>query len=339
MAMKGLPSRSKDASTHGSATREPTFAGKVKNFLLPMSRVLALLLLSLVITTLNPNFLKATNLINILRQAAPQVIVAIGMTVVLLTGGIDLSVGSAMTLASVVAGHFLTQTEGVPWQVAVAAGLAAGAGVGLMNGLMVAKIKLPAPIATYGMLWIGRGLSFAIMGPSPYYGFAEGFRKLGRGLWLGFPIPIWIMGLVVGFMFFILKYTTFGRRVYAVGANIDAARASGIRSDRILLWVYVLSGLLAAVAGLLLTARLNAVDQDIGEPFLLPAIASPVMGGTSMAGGEGSVGGSVIGSLLMVVLLNGMNLLNIPSLWQQLALGLVMLAAVWLDVVTKRKRL
>jgi len=315
-----------------------SFSEKIKTVLNSSSRILALLILSLVIAFLNPDFLKFTNLVNILRQASPQIIVAIGMTIVLLTGGIDLSVGSTMTVASVVSGFFLTQVNNLPWQYAALAGLLAGASIGLLNGLMIAKIRLPAPIATYGMLWFGRGLSFALMGANPFYGFANGFRNLGRGYWLGIPIPICIMTVIVLVMVLILRKTVFGRRVYAVGSNADAAKASGIRSDRILITVYILSGLLAALAGLLLTARLNAVDQDIGEPYLLPALASPIMGGTSMAGGEGSVGGSIIGSLIMVVMLNGMNLLNISSLWQQLAIGLVMLLSVWLDVNMRRKR-
>ena len=315
-----------------------SFLEKIKTLINSSSRILALLILSLIIAFLNQDFLKFTNLINILRQASPQIIVAIGMTVVLLTGGIDLSVGSTMTLASVVSGFFLTQVDGLPWQYAALAGLLSGAAIGLLNGLMIAKIRLPAPIATYGMLWFGRGLSFALMGANPFYGFANGFRNLGRGYWLGIPIPICIMAGIVLIMVLILRKTVFGRRVYAVGSNADAAKASGIRSDRILIIVYILSGLLAALAGLLLTARLNAVDQDIGEPYLLPALASPIMGGTSMAGGEGSVGGSIIGSLIMVVMLNGMNLLNISSLWQQLAIGLVMLLSVWLDVNMRKKR-
>jgi ribose transport system permease protein len=310
---------------------------KIKEALLPMSRVIALLLLSLCITLLNPNFLKAANIVNVLRQAAPQVIVAIGMTFVLLTGGIDLSVGAVMTLSSVVSAFFLTQVPGMSWPFVALAGLATGMCVGALNGLIVTKIRLASPVATYGMMWIGRGLSFAIMGASPFFGFASGFRFIGRGLWLGLPMPIWIMGAVVLLMFFLLRYTATGRRIYAVGANPDAARASGIKADRVLLGAYVLSGLLAALAGLLLTARMNAVDQDLGDPYLLPAIASPVMGGTSMAGGEGSVGGSVVGALIMVVLLNGMNLLNLPSLWQQFALGVVVILAVWFDVSMKRR--
>lgn len=311
--------------------------GRIKSSLNSISRIVTLLLLSLLIALLNPNFLKMTNLVNILRQASPQIIAAIGMTVILLTGGIDLSVGSTMTVASVVTGYFLTQVDALPWQYAAIAGLAAGAGIGLMNGLMIAKIRLPSPIATYGMLWFGRGLSFALMGANPFYGFANGFRKFGRGYWLGIPIPICVMVVVVILMVFLLRATVFGRRIYAVGSNADAAKASGIRSDRILILAYVLSGLLAALAGLLLTARLNAVDQDIGEPYLLPALASPIMGGTSMAGGEGTIGGSIIGSLIMVVILNGMNLLNISSLWQQLAIGVVMLISVWIDVTMRRR--
>jgi ribose transport system permease protein len=312
---------------------------RMKSSLTSLSRILTLVLLAILIAILNPNFLKTTNLVNILRQASPQIIAAIGMTIVLLTGGIDLSVGSTMTLASVVSGYFLTQVASLPWQWAALAGLATGAAIGLLNGLMIAKIRLPAPIATYGMLWFARGLSFALMGTNPFYGFADGFRKFGRGYWLGIPIPIWVMVGVAVVMVFILRKTIFGRRVYAVGSNGDAAKASGIRSDRILILVYVLSGLLAALAGLLLTARLNAVDQDIGEPYLLPALASPIMGGTSMAGGEGTIGGSIIGSLIMVVILNGMNLLNISSLWQQLVIGIVMLFSVWIDVIMRRKDL
>jgi len=315
---------------------ERSVVARLKTILQPLSRVIALFLLALVITLLNPNFLKAANIVNVLRQAAPQIIMATGMTCVLLTGGIDLSVGSVMTLASVVAAYFLTQKPSLPWPIAALAGLGIGVCTGLINGLIVAKVKLQPPLATYGMLWIARGLSFAIMGASPFFGFPAGFRYLGRGVWAGLPFPIWIMVFVVVLMFLLLRFTTTGRKIYAVGANPKAAEASGIRNNRVILVAYVLSGLLAACAGLLLTARMNAVDQNLGEPYLLPAIASPVMGGTSMYGGEGTVGGSVIGALIMVVLLNGMNLLNLSSLWQQFALGIVVVLAVWFDVSMKR---
>lgn len=308
-----------------------------RSFLMRFSRILALLLLALLITTLNPNFLRPTNLINIVRQASPQIIVAVGMTVVLLTGGIDLSQGAVITLGSIVAGYFLTQTT-LPWPVAFVAGLATGAVIGLVNAFMVAKVRLPPAIATYGMLWVGKGLAFAVMGASPFYGFCDPYRYMGRGVTLGIPAPIWIMVLIVIAVYLMLRYTTFGRNIYALGANPRAAQASGIRTMWVTVGVFVLSGVLAALAGQILCARLNAVDQDIGDPFLLPAIASPVMGGTSMAGGQGGVGGTVIGALIMVVLINGMNLLGISSLWQQFAIGLVVVLAVGFDLWMKRRQ-
>jgi len=310
---------------------------RIKTFLFRFSRVLALSLLSVGIAALNPNFLKTSNLTNVVRQASPQIIMAVGMMVVLLTGGIDLSVGSVVTLASVVSGYVLTQTE-LPWAVGLLAGLATGVFSGLVTGLMVAKVKLPPPIASYGMLWIDTGLAFAIMGASPFFGFCDAFRYMGRGVLLGIPLPIWIMVAVSVLVFLLLKYTTLGRCIYAVGANPAAARASAIRVDRTLLCAYMLSGLLAALAGQVLCARLNAVDQGMGAPFLLPAIASPVMGGTSMTGGQGGVGGTVVGGLIMLVLANGMNLLGISSVWQQFVIGLVVVLAVWLDVAMKKRR-
>lgn len=308
----------------------------VRSFLLRFSRVLALVLLSMVVAALNPNFLKISNLINILRQASPQIIISAGMTIVLLTGGIDLSMGSVVTLASIVAGYVLTQTK-LHWTLAIVSALGSGVLCGLVSGLLVAKVKLPSAIATYGMLWVGRGLAFAIMGAFPYFGFPNAFRYIGRGILLGIPVPIWIMSAISLMIYLFLRYTTLGRSIYAVGANPYAAKASGLRIDRILIYTYMLSGVLAGLGGIILTARLNAVDQDIGAPFLLPAIASPVMGGTSMTGGRGGIGGTIIGTLIMTVLVNAMNLLRISSLWQQFAIGLVVVLAVWLDTWIKKK--
>jgi ribose transport system permease protein len=308
----------------------------LKGFLLRFSRIGALLLMGFVITLLNPNFLKATNLINVLRTASPQIIISIGMTFVMLTGGIDLSIGSVVTVASVVAGYFLTNTD-FPWIVAVIASLGVGALSGLLTGLLISVVKLPPAVASYGMLWVGRGIAFAIMGATPFFGFPDGFRYLGRGVLLGIPTPIWIVFFLSIIFIFFLKFTTLGRSFYALGANPHAARASGLKVMRTLIWAYMLSGALAAMGGIILTARLNAVDQDLGAPFLLPAIASPVMGGTSMTGGQGGVGGTIIGSLIMIVVANGMNLIEIPSLWQQLVIGIVVVLAVWFDVLTRKK--
>jgi ribose transport system permease protein len=309
---------------------------RVKTFLMQFSRVLALFALSAAITTLNHNFLQPQNLINVVRQASPQIMMAVGMTLVMLTANIDLSQGAVMTLSSV-ASAYLLKRVGVEWWLASLAGLGVAALCGLVTALMVAKIRLPSPIATYGMLWIARGAAYAIGGSEPIFGFPAQFRSLGRGHWMGLPMPIWIMGLMVIAGFLFLKYTTLGRSMYAVGAGQAAAVASGIQVERTLLWTFTISALMAGLAGIILCARLNAVDQNMGDAYLLPSLAGPVMGGTSMAGGQGGVGGAVIGSLIMVVLINGMNLLNVSSLWQQLAVGLIVVLAVWFDGWMKRR--
>lgn len=308
----------------------------INNFLSRLSRIGIVLILSLGITLLNPNFLNLQNIINMFRQAAPQIIIAIGMTFVMLTGGIDLSLGSVVTLSSVVAAYFLTQTE-MPWATAIFAALGAGISTGIITGLLISIIKLPPAVASYGMLWVANGIAYAIMGVNPFFDFDDRFRYIGRGALLGIPVPIWIVVVLsISFMFF-LKFTRLGRNFYALGANPHAARASGLKVRSILLWAYALSGLLAAVGGIILTARLNAVDQGLGAPFLLPAIASPVMGGTSMAGGKGGIGGTIIGSLILIVVANGMNLVGIESLWQQLVIGVVVILAVWFDVLLGKK--
>lgn len=324
-------------ASHGPATQESEATGgkAVRSIAVASLRVVGLLGLGALVAILNPNFLKTSNLINIVRQASFQIILSIGMTLVLLTGGIDLSVGSVMTVGSAVSGYILTQTS-LPWWMAIVGSLASGLALGLVGGWLVAKVKLPSPVATYGMLWVARGISYGIMG-AVLYGFCDEFRYIGRGVALGIPVPIWIMAALVIASSLFLKYTTLGRSIYAVGANPSAAKVSGIRADRALMWAYAASGVLAALAGTMLTARLNAVDQDIGVPFLLPAIASPVMGGTSMGGGRGGIGGAVIGSLIMLVLANGMNLLGISSLWQQFAIGTIMVLAVWLDQIIGRR--
>jgi ribose transport system permease protein len=322
-----------------SAVFEKTNKSEKKNltdFLVRFSRVGILLILSLGITMLNPDFLKVTNISNVIRTASPQIIIAFGMTFVMLTGGIDLSLGSAVTLTSVVAGYFLTQLD-VPWFFAVVASLLVGALSGVIIGLLISIVKLPPAVASYGMLWVDRGLAFAIMGAKPFFDFHEDFRYFGRGSFLGVPVPIWIVVIITIALMLLLKFTTIGRKFYALGANSYAARASGLEVKKIILQAYIFSGVLAAIGGLILAARLNAVDQDLGAPFLMPAIASPVMGGTSMTGGQGGVGGTVIGALIMIVVTNGMNLLGISSLWQQFVTGVVVILAVWFDILMRKR--
>jgi ribose transport system permease protein len=293
------------------------------------SRLLVLGLLCVVLTIASPVFLTTTNVLNILRVASLLVILAIGQTVVILTAGIDLSIGSVLTLSSVIAA--LALKAGVPLPLAVAAGLVAGAVLGFLNGLMVAIVKLPPFIATYGMMWVAAGFAVVLLKGHVIYGFEEDFRFLGVGSMMGVPMPIVLMVAMWVPSYLLLRHTTFGRSLYAVGANQEAARLSGIKKDQTLMLAYTLSGLLAAAAGLVFVARLNASEAGMGANLLLPAIAAVVIGGTSLFGGEGGIVGTLIGALIMTIVQNGMNLLGIESVWQGVVLGALIVVAVLVD--------
>jgi ribose transport system permease protein len=293
------------------------------------SRLLVLGLLCAVLTIASPVFLTTTNVLNILRVASLLVILAIGQTVVILTAGIDLSIGSVLTLASAITA--LALKAGIPLPLAVAAGLVVGAALGFLNGLMVAVVKLPPFIATYGMMWVAAGFAVVLLKGHVVYGFDEDFRFLGVGNVMGVPMPIVLMVAMWVPSYLLLRHTTFGRSLYAVGANQEAARLSGIKKDQILMLAYTLSGLLAAAAGLVFVARLNASEAGMGANLLLPAIAAVVIGGTSLFGGEGGIVGTLIGALIMTIVQNGMNLLGIESVWQGVVLGALIIVAVLVD--------
>ena len=293
------------------------------------SRFFVLILLCIALTLASPVFLTGTNALNVLRVASLLVILGIGETIVILTAGIDLSIGAVLTLSSVIAAAGIKAD--VPLPLALASGLAVGAGLGFLNGLMVAVVKLPAFIATYGMLWVASGFAVVLLKGHVIYGFKEDFRFLGVGNLMGIPMPIIIMVILWIPAYLLMRRTTFGRSLYAVGANQEAARLSGIKKDRTLILAYTLSGLLAAAAGLVYVARLNASEAGIGANMLLPAIAAVVIGGTSLFGGEGGIVGTLIGALIMTIVQNGMNLLGIESVWQGVVLGALIVVAVLLD--------
>ena len=293
------------------------------------SRLIVLVLLCIILTVTSPVFLTGTNVLNVLRVASLLVILAMGETIVILTAGIDLSIGSVLTFSSVIAATMLKAD--FPLSLALVSGLAVGAALGLLNGLMVAVVKLPAFIATYGMLWVASGFAVVILKGHVIYGFKESFRFLGVGNFMGIPMPIIIMMALWIPTYLLLRRMTFGRSLYAVGANPEAARLSGIKKDRTLIIAYTLSGFLAAAAGLLYVSRLNASEAGIGANMLLPAIAAVVIGGTSLFGGEGGIVGTLIGALIMTIVQNGMNLLGIESVWQGVILGALIAAAVLLD--------
>jgi ribose transport system permease protein len=293
------------------------------------SRLFVLVLLCIALTAASPVFLTGTNALNVLRVASLLVILGIGQTFVILTAGIDLSIGSVLTISSVIAA--LGLKAGMPLPLALASGLVVGAALGFLNGLMVAVVKLPPFIATYGMLWVAAGFAVVLLKGHVIYGFEEDFRFLGVGNLMGVPMPIVIMVALWVPAYLLLRRTTFGRSLYAVGANQEAARLSGVKKDRILILAYTLSGFLAAAAGLVYVARLNASEAGIGANMLLPAIAAVVIGGTSLFGGEGGIVGTLIGALIMTIVQNGMNLLGVESVWQGVVLGALIVVAVLLD--------
>jgi ribose transport system permease protein len=293
------------------------------------SRLFVLVLLCLVLTLASPVFLTGTNALNVLRVASLMVILGIGETIVILTAGIDLSIGSVLTISSVIAAMALK--AGVPLPVALVSGVAVGAALGFLNGLMVAVVKLPPFIATYGMMWVASGFAVVLLKGQVIYGFNEDFRFLGVGTLMGIPMPIIIMVVLWIPTYLLMRRTTFGRSLYAVGANQEAARLSGVKKDQTLILAYTSSGVLAAAAGLVYVARLNASEAGIGVNMLLPTIAAVVIGGTSLFGGEGGIVGTMIGALIMTIVQNGMNLLGIESVWQGVVLGALIVIAVLLD--------
>ena len=293
------------------------------------SRLFVLILLGIALTLASPVFLTGTNALNVLRVASLLVILGIGETIVLLTAGIDLSIGSVLTLSSVIAAAAIKAD--VPLPLALASGLAVGASLGLLNGLMVAVVKLPSFIATYGMMWVASGFAVVLLKGQVIYGFEEDYRFLGVGNLMGIPMPIIIMVVLWIPAYLLLRRTTFGRSLYAVGANQEAARLSGVKKDRTLILAYTLSGFLSAAAGLVYVSRLNAAEAGIGANMLLPVIAAVVIGGTSLFGGEGGIVGTLIGALIMTIVQNGMNLLGIESVWQGVVLGALIVVAVILD--------
>jgi len=298
--------------------------------------LIGLVVLCLVLWALTPFFLTVSNLLNIAEQTSINAIVAAGMTFVILSGGIDLSVGSIVALSGVVLG--LSLHAGYSPLVALPVMIAAGVLAGATNGLLIDRGRLPPFIVTLGMMSIARGAALLITEGRPISGFEESFRALATAR-VGFvPAPVLIMATVYLVAHFVLTRTTFGRYVYAIGGNEDAARLSGVRIHLHKPAIYAVSGLTSALAAMILTARLNSAQPIAGTMYELDAIAATVIGGTSLMGGEGTLAGTLIGALIMGVLRNGLNLLGVSSFLQQIVIGGVIVGAVLVDTVLKRPR-
>ena len=293
-------------------------------------------LLVLLLWALSPFFLTVSNLSNVLEQTSINAVIAVGMTFVILSGGIDLSVGSLVALSGVALAAALR--AGAPLPVALLAGVATGSAAGLCNGLLITRGKLPPFIATLGMMSVARGVALMLAEGRPISGFSEGFRAIATERLLAIPGPVLITIVIYAVAHFVLTRTVFGRVTYAIGGNEEAARLSGVPVRAYKTAVYGVAGLASAAAAVVLTARLNSAQPTAGTMYELDAIAATVIGGSSLLGGEGSLTGTLIGALIMGVLRNGLNLLNVSSFLQQVVIGVVIIGAVAVDMGLKRKR-
>lgn len=298
--------------------------------------LMVFLILFVLLTLITNTFFTSRNLINVLKQVSINGIISVGMMCVLLTGGIDLSVGSIVALSGIVATTFAHPGE-YPVIVPIILGVLAGAACGVVNGTLVAFLNLPAFIATLGMLSVASGVALVLSKGRPISNLSEQFRYIGGGTILGLPILIYILAAVFLIGYLILSWTKFGRYLYAIGGNEDAAKASGLSVARIKLFVYMISGICAGLAGTVLASRINAGQPNSGEGYELDAIAAVVIGGTSLNGGIGKVSGTILGVLIVGVINNGMDLLNISSYYQKIVKGSNIVLAVLLDRITKNK--
>lgn len=304
-----------------------------KEWLIEQKSLIALLFLVVVVSFLNPNFFTVDNLLNILRQTSVNAIIAVGMTLVILTAGIDLSVGSVLALCGAFAATLVAME--VPVLVAVPTALLAGAALGAISGIIIAKGKVQAFIATLVTMTLLRGVTMVYTDGRPIStGFtdtADTFAWFGTGYALGIPVPVWLMVVVFVGAWYLLNHTRFGRYVYAVGGNESATRLSGINVDRVKIGVYAICGLLAALAGIIVTSRLSSAQPTAGMGYELDAIAAVVLGGTSLMGGKGRIMGTLIGALIIGFLNNALNLLDVSSYYQMIAKAVVILLAVLVD--------
>ena len=316
-----------DSKPIGKLTRLTLLLGNLKGFLL----VIAVLIVYIIFTLINPRFTSVDNLINIARQMSINMVIAVGMTMVIISGGLDLAVGSIGIMSGCLVGVFMAGLQ-VPILLAVFLGLVAGAACGFINGYVVAQFRVPPFVATLAMMSIAKGIAIIETGGYIISGFPDRFNQIGIGFFLGIPFPVYVMFVTVVIGHFVLRKTEFGLNIYAVGGNERAARLAGLRVERIKLKVYIISGVLASIGGILLTARVISAQPALMTSTNLEVIAAVFVGGTRMGGGEGTMLRTVLGSLLMAFLFNGLNIIGVGYEWQQVAIGLILIGAVGMDM-------
>ncbi len=303
-----------------------------------LASFISLILMGAVLTILSPYFLTLDNLLAIGLQMSVIAIMAIGQMMVIISAGIDLSVGSVLALSGVVCTSLMAL--GYPISLAIPAGAAVGLLCGAINGLLISRGRIPPFIATLGMMGIARGMALIISGGVgiQLLELPESFKFIGGGRVLGIvPVPV-ILTLVLALSgFLLLKYTRLGRYTYAIGSNVEAVRLSGVNVNRCITWIYAISGLMCGLAGVILSSRLRSGQPTAGTGWELDVIAACVIGGASLSGGEGTILGALIGAMIMGVLRNGCNLLDISAFWQQVAIGAVIVIAVFIDQYRHRR--
>lgn len=319
---------------------------KIKIDISVLQPLIALMLMLIIMTILSDNFANKDNLFNVARQISVNVCISVGMTMVILTGGIDLSVGSILAFTGAISAGLLKSGIGCPginlyigftlfgiiWIALVAGGL-----LGSFNGLMITRFKVPPFVATLAMLTIARGLTMLYTKGFPITQLSDSFNYLGTGWFLGIPMPVWISIMVVALSALFINKTRIGRYIYAIGGNERAALLSGVNVKKVKVIVYTIAGVFSAIAGLLVTARLDSAQPNAGIGYELDSIAAVVIGGTSLSGGKGSIMGTVIGAGIIGVLNNGLVLLSVSPFWQQVIKGLVILLAVIIDRLQKKE--
>ncbi len=305
----------------------------------------ALIILFIGFSVASPNFLQFNNIVGILLATAVNGILAIGVTYVIINGGIDLSIGTVMTFSAVMTGVFVTYWQW-PVPLGIFAGILMGSFAGFINGVIIAKMKIPPFIATLGMMYVAKGLSLIISGLKPiYFNDSPGFRDIATGSLIGGIIPGFNIPNAVVIMFgaaivagLILARTVLGRYTFALGSNEEATRLSGVNVDRWKIAVYTVCGTFAGVAGVVIASRLNSAQPALGQGYELDAIAAVVIGGTSLSGGEGTVLGTVIGAFVLSVLTNGLRIMSVPQEWQVVVTGAIVILAVYLDILRRRRK-
>jgi ribose transport system permease protein len=304
----------------------------------------ALIVIVIVFSLLSPNFLQFGNIVGILLATAVNGVLALGVTFVIISGGIDLSIGTVMTLSAVMTGVLITNL-GLPVPVGIVGGMATGAVAGLANGILIARFKIPPFIATLGMLNVAKGLALVISGLKPiYFSDTPSFNGAAMGSVVGAVVPGFAVPNVVLVMFgaaivasLVLSRTILGRYTFALGSNEEASRLSGVNVNAWKIAVYTVGGLFAGLAGVLIAARLNSAQPSLGLGYELDAIAAAVIGGTSLSGGEGTILGTVIGAFIISTLTNGLRILSVPQEWQTVVTGGIVIIAVYLDIKRRRR--